>query len=212
MPALRWAAMRAILMFRWLWQAKTQGSTNHNFWRERKPKCGNNPTSFASLPKSFTARPHGFPTTPSLSPTWEIRFERMRGFTVVEKIQRGWEDSMWLRGFSVRIQRGWEDSTWLRELMVNMIERLQRGWEDSTWLRGFNVAERIQRGWYDSTWLRELNVGERLQRPRKAALRGVKICSFSDNSLWWATQRHTFKLFHFLSSFYLYFLFSFFSS
>ena len=201
MPALRWAAMRAILMFRWLWQAKTQGSTNHNFWRERKPKCGNNPTSFASLPKSFTARPHGFPTTPSLSPTWEIRFERIHG---------GWEDSTWLRGFNVaeRIQR--EDSTWLRGF--NVAERIQRGWEDSTWLRGFNVAERIQRGWYDSTWLRELNVGERLQRPRKAALRGVKICSFSDNSLWWATQRHTFKLFHFLSSFYLYFLFSFFSS
>ena len=59
-PALRWAAMRAILIFHWLWGTKSQDSVHkpQPFWTETRAKAESSRGPFAYQPKSLTVRPN----------------------------------------------------------------------------------------------------------------------------------------------------------
>ena len=54
-PALRWAVMRAILMFHWLWGIKSQDSIHkpQPFWRERRAKAESSWGPFAYQPNAL---------------------------------------------------------------------------------------------------------------------------------------------------------------
>ena len=59
-PALRWAAMRAILMFHnWEGQSDKTGSTDHNFWRERRAEADSNRGPSAYQPNALPLGPNG---------------------------------------------------------------------------------------------------------------------------------------------------------
>ena len=52
--ALRWAAMRAILMFDWLWGTKHKtASTDHNFWRQKTAEADSNRGPSAYQPNAL---------------------------------------------------------------------------------------------------------------------------------------------------------------
>ena len=52
-PALRWAAMRAILMFNCEGQSHKTVSTDHNFWRERTAEADSNRGPSAYQPNAL---------------------------------------------------------------------------------------------------------------------------------------------------------------
>ena len=67
-PALRWAAMRAILMFHYLWGSKSQDCVHMHkpqpFWRERRARNGIEPRSFRLPAYHLTARPSAYQALP----------------------------------------------------------------------------------------------------------------------------------------------------
>ena len=74
-PALRWAAMRAILMFHNCeGQSHKTVSTDHNFWRERRAEADSNrgPSAYQhkALPLGQTGSPRKNRTSPVLYSMW----------------------------------------------------------------------------------------------------------------------------------------------